>query len=345
MASPYLIWGLPVYGLFFAWLIKKVPSHINAGVPYIYKELENEKALVSPWMAPFIFINALLTHFFGGSAGREGVGVIMGASFAHLLPKINRHYLIYGGIAAGFSSIFGTPLAAIVFAFELYAFKDVKNKSLVFCTILSALFALMVSHLLKAPHQEFVVSFTWDKELLMYILGTGLLSGVAGHFFYWGLKFYTQGISQVFQRIELRFFIGSLFICFLIFFSDGLPYSGISSELLARSFLEPLQLYDFIMKLILTIMTLSLGFKGGEVTPLFVMGASLSNSILSGLGLSNLALSSALGMVSLFGAVSATPVASAIMGGELFGWQTGILCFFSCQLARLIMGKYSVYKH
>ena len=173
---PILIWGLPVFGLLFGLLIKKIPHHVNQGVPYILEELENEHAHVSPWMAPFIFMASLGTHLFGGSAGREGVGVIMGASAAHLMPKMRESYkemrpfLIYSGIAAGFSSIFGTPLAAILFAFELHAFKHIKKAELVVCTTLASFIALLIPHLFGPTHQQFEVSFLFQGDLFFDVL-------------------------------------------------------------------------------------------------------------------------------------------------------------------------------
>lgn len=348
---PYLIWGLPLFGFLFALLIKKIPHHINQGVPYILEELENGKAQVSPWMVPFIFISSLGTHLFGGSAGREGVGVIMGASAAHLLPRLRetykemRPFLIYSGIAAGFSSIFGTPIAAILFSFELHAFKDLRKMDLMICTIFASFVALLIPHLLGPGHQSFEVSFLLEGDLFYYVLIASITSGLGAQFFYWGLKGYTQLISSLFPRIEMKLLLGGLFISLLVFFTDSYQYVGIGTDTIARSFSEGMNYHDFVMKCLLTIMTISIGFKGGEVTPLFFMGATLSNSIAALFNFKNFALSSSLGMVGIFGAVTGTPLASAVMGGELFGWKVGLLCLVSCYLARAMMGRRSVYRH
>lgn len=343
-----LIWGLPIFGLLFGIVIKRIPHHINQGVPYILEELENHKSHVSPWMTPFIFFSSLGTHLFGGSAGREGVGVIMGASAAHLMPRVRlsyqemRPFLIYAGIAAGFSSIFGTPLAAIIFAFEL---KHIKKIDLLFCTILSSFVALLVPHFLGLAHQSFRVEYTLDWSLVLYVLFASVSSGVGGNLFYWGLKGYSKLISFIFPHIELKLFMGGLFVSFLVYFTDSFQYIGIGTDVIAQSFDSQMSLHDFMMKCLLTVMTLSIGFKGGEVTPLFFMGATFSNSVSGLLSLGNFALSSSLGMVGLFGAVTGTPLASAIMGTELFGWKVGVLCLVTCYLSRLFMRNRSVYRH
>lgn len=347
----YLVMSLPLFGLVMGWVIKSLPHHVNQGVPYILEELDNEKAEVSIWMTPFIFITSLGTHLFGGSAGREGVGVIMGASSAHIFPKLSdkfkdlRSYLIYCGGAAGFSSIFGTPLAAIVFAFELYGFRHKKRAPLFLATVLSSFTGYLVTHFLGPAHFHFQIKIEWRMELIIYVLLIGSVSGLAGQAFYWGMKGYTHLISKYLPHLFPKLFFGSLFIVLLVYFTNGYSYVGIGSDIIAQSFVNPMQYQDFLMKFLLTIMTLSIGYKGGEVTPLFFMGATLSNFILHCLGYHDYALSAGLGMVSLFGAVSGTPLASAAMGLELFGYQASLLCFFTCLVARIFMMKKTIYRH
>ena len=348
---PDLIWGLPVFGLLLGLIIKKIPHHINQGVPYILKELDNEHAHVSPWMVPFIFLASLGTHLFGGSAGREGVGVIMGASAAHLMPRMRKSYkemrpfLIYAGIAAGFSSIFGTPLAAILFAFELHGFKHVMRRELVICTALASFIALLIPYFLGVSHQHFEISYQVEGNLVYYLLIASIASGLGGQIFYWGLRGYTKLISKIFPALELKLLMGGLFVSLVVYFTNSYPYIGIGTEVIARSFTEQMSTQDFALKCLLTVMTIAIGFKGGEVTPLFFMGATLSNSISGIFNLKNFALSSSLGMVGLFAAVTATPLASAVMGAELFGWKVGILCLVSCYTGRLMMWRLSVYRH
>ncbi len=347
---PYLIFALPLFGFLFSLVLKRIPHDVNQGVPYILEELDNEKARVSPWMTPFIFFSSLGTHLFEGSAGREGVGVIMGASAAHLLPKFNfefkslRRFLIYSGIAAGFSSIFGTPIAAVLFAFELYGFKHIKQLDLLLCTIVASFIGLIAPHFLGIIHQQFEVTVNMN-EVVPYVLMAGIVSGLGAHFFYWGLKGYTKLIAHFIPHLGAKLFIGSAMICVLVYFTNGHVYTGIGSDVIAKSFTHEMSYYDFVMKALLTIMTLSIGFKGGEVTPLFFMGASLSNWAGSVFNLRNFSLSSSLGMVAIFGAVTGTPFASAVMGCELFGWRVGVICLGSCWIARLVMGKRSVYRH
>lgn len=346
-----LIWGLPLFGFAFGHLIKRIPHHLNQGVPYILKELDNHEAHISPWMTPFIFISSLGTHLFGGSAGREGVGIIMGASMAHAIPQIKdqykelRPYLIYSGIAAGFSSVFGTPIAGIFFAFELHGFKDFKKLPVLLVTIISSYVALLVPHFFGLTHQHFHVNFNLNSQTIIYILIAAVGSGIGGHIFYWGLKGYTKLISHFVPHVQWKLFLGGLAVSLLVYLTHSFDYIGLGSDFIAKSFVSQMEPYDFMMKCLLTVMTLSIGFKGGEVTPLFLMGATFSNSIASIFDLKNYSFSSALGMVSIFGAVTGTPIASGVMGVELFGWKTGVCSLICCLLARLLMGHRTVYRH
>lgn len=350
---PFLIYFLPIFGLAFAFIIKKIPHHINQGVPYLLSEVENERAKVSVWMTPFIFISSIGTHLFGGSAGREGVGVIMGASISHLLPQIyslfaskkNRAFLIYTGMAAGFSSIFGTPLAAIFFAFELHHFKEFKKIDLIVYTSISSFSAFLISHFIGPIHGSFNVSFDYDWNILFYVMVAAMTSGIGANIFYFGMKYYTKAISYFFKQIETKLFFGSVIIVALVITTNGHDYIGIGSTFIEQSFFRERSLYDFFMKCLLTISTLSIGYKGGEVTPLFFMGATFANALSVKVGLTNFALSSALGMVGLFGAVTATPLASAFIAYELFGYKVGVLALATSFIAKKLMGTRSVYRH
>lgn len=347
----WLIFGLPLFGLILAYIIKKIPNNVNEGVSYLLGASTDESRPISIWMAPYILISSLGTHLFGGSAGREGVGVIMGISLGQIFSKFSNslkgrgYILIYSGIAAGFSSIFGTPLAAIIFSYELHQFKRVKNIPLFICTALSSIVAYYVTHILGLTHTNPIVNFDVNGTLLIYIILTALLSGLGARLFYYSIKYYTLSINKLLPSLAARFFIGALAISLLIYFGNFYEYTGIGVDFINESFHIQRDPADFIIKFILTVMTLSIGFKGGEVTPLFFMGSALCNSLLAKIGFINYALSSALGMITFFAAASAAPFASAVMASEIFGYQLFIPSLASSYLARLLMGNKSIYAH
>lgn len=346
----FILGGLPLFGFCLGLILYKCPPSINQGIPSLLNKNIKNKNLISPWTSPFIFLSSLGTHLFGGSAGREGVGILMGVGVSQILPKLNnkfsnsQHYLIYFGIAAGFSSIFGTPIGAVVFTFELFKFKEIKNKFLVIMTVFTSFMAYFVGHLLGPSHQSFSVSFDWNKSLLIYIGLIGFISGTGALIYYWGYQNCEKLLHQMLPKIYLRLPIVGIFISLFVFTTQSYSALGIGTDIISQSFLQKMHFSDFGFKCILTILTLSAGFKGGEATPLFFMGSVLSNYILSIFNFNNFALSSSLGMVSLFGAVTATPLASIFIAYELFGLPIGLFSIIPCFLARKLMGKNSIYK-
>lgn len=351
IAYPYLIFGLPIFGFVSGIFIKRFPHYINQGVPYILQEIDNPDKKVSTLIAPFIFISSLGTHLFGGSAGREGVGILMGASAAHLLTKANptfqnmRVHLIYAGVAGGFASMFGTPLAGLIFSFELHQFKEIKRVDLLATALLAALIADRVTRYLGPSHPRYGAFFEWDLSLIPTVVLIGLICGIGALIFFYGMKFFTKLISKSFHSLEWKLFAGGLIVSFFVHFTHSYDFVGIGTHMIETSFHSPMHVTDFFLKCLLTIITLSVGFKGGEVTPLFFMGSTLSNSFMSLLNFRNYAFNSALGMVAIFGAVTNTPFASTIMACELFGWEIGIPALGVCLISRLLMKNKNIYRH
>jgi H+/Cl- antiporter ClcA len=350
MSFPHLLFGLPVFGFIYGSLLKRIPPYINQGIPYLLQEINNPEKKVSTLTAPFIFISSIGTHLFGGSAGREGVGVLMGVSAAHLLAKIHpvykvlRQHLIYAGVAAGFSSMFGTPLAGMLFSFEIHAFKEFKRIDLVLTTLLSALIADRMTRFLGPNHHRYILNFDWNLSLVPMVFLIGIISGVGALVFCNGTKYFSGLISKRIHSHEWKLFTGGLIVCLLVVLTESHDYVGIGTHMIEKSFHSPMNIIDYFLKCLLTIITLSAGFKGGEVTPLFFMGATLSNSVMSLFSFYNYALNSSLGMVAIFGAVTLTPIASTIIACELFGWEISLLALGVCVIARALMGKKSIYR-
>lgn len=346
----FLIFLLPIFGLLTAYISKVLPRSIDASVSSIKNSFGRDERLLSFATAPYIFITSIGTHLFGGSAGREGVGVLMGASLSTGFQKVFsldeikiRNIILKCGMAAGFSSIFGAPIAAIAFAYEIDTFKDCKNKTLFVATTFASISAYYVTLLLGLEHKLPQSSYRLDSQIVYYVIISGLICGLGALAYYQCLKTYQKYIVLTFKNIYLRFFTGSLLISATIFCLDAYQYSGIGASFINESFITQRTFYDFFIKFILTVFTLGLGFKGGEVTPLFFMGSSLSNAVLAKLGFVNFGVSSALGMFALFGAATATPITSILMAFDLFGYELALIALPTCLIARLLMFKKSLY--
>jgi H+/Cl- antiporter ClcA len=345
--NPILIVLLPLFGVGLSLFIKFAPNAITSGLPNLFY---NTKTPLHPMLTLFQFFASIGTHLFGGSAGREGVGIQMSIGLFSFLEKWdvyfkqNREKLISMAIAAGFAAIFGTPFAAIVFSLEIYRFHYLKDKTVLLTIVLCAFVAYAVGFVIGPSHFHFLVDFTWSSEIVIYILIAGLSAGIGANFYNYGLKFYNRILSYCFPSHLQRMCIGSSLIILLVFYFKLFDYIGIGTHVIETAFTQAMNFDSFFFKCLLTIMTLALGFKGGEATPLFFMGLALSNSTAAILGYSNFALSSALGFTALFGALTATPLACAVMGGELFGYEIGFISLLSCFVARFFMLGRSVFQ-
>lgn len=326
------IFLLPIFGVLLKKMMRNLPESLSDGIVDIL-----EKRKTSPWLAPFIFTSSLGTHLFGGSAGREGVGVLMGTSISQMFRKNDslKESLITIGVASGFSAIFGTPLAAVFFALELEKFSNISLKRVYFLVVTS-LVAFFTSTLISKHTIYPVVNFNWGIDVVLYVVSSSLSVAVAGILFFETMK------NLV--RLNLSVFWISILIVLMIFIFNLQKITGIGLELLQESLVEEQGFQVFFFKFLLTTLTLSVGFKGGEVTPLFIMGSILSTFFAGHLGLTNIGLSGSLGMLGLFGALANAPIAAGIMGLEIFGWEIGLLVFVVSFTGKMALRDRSIYK-
>jgi len=303
-----------------------------------------------------VFIGTVLTHLFGGSAGREGTAVQMGASISDQLSKIftfskrGRNYLLVSGVAAGFASVFGTPLAGIVFSIEMSVVGKTKYDAII-PAVLSAYAANYVTHLWHIPHTHYeILSHSeLNFQTFGWIILASLFFGIAGMMFSKMVKFFTTNLSKFTKDAAVRAFIGGvLIICLclglkLIGFSQVSRYLGLGVNVIQEAFVQPVLPYDFALKLLFTTITLGAGYKGGEVTPLFFIGATLGN-VLSFFIPLPFDLLAAVGFVAVFAAAANTPFACIFMGIELFGSEHMEFIAIGCLLAFFLSGHNSIYK-
>lgn len=301
-------------------------------------------------LTPLVLFGTLLTHLFGGSAGREGTAVQMGGATADqfnglfYLPKIERKLLLRLGVAAGFSGVFGTPIAAILFAIELSRDKKFKFSWIPALLAVSYL-ADFICHAWNVSHTIYEISMIPELSLtsILYTLLAGILFGFCALIFNKS-KFL---MGNLFQRLisfpPYRPIIGGLILAVIFLAFDLIEYAGLGVPIIEKAFLFSSEPEVFLIKLVLTAFTLAAGFKGGEATPLFFMGATLGSFLILFIPLP-LSLLAGLGFISVFSGSTNTPFACTAMGCELFGWE-GIIYFFTAAfIAFFITGNTSVYK-
>lgn len=341
---PYVLYGLPLAGVFIVWFYQRYAGLAQKGNNLILEEYYHPNRLIPLRMAPMVFLATLITHLFGGSAGREGTAIQYSAAITDQLNRIfsfdknERRILLICAVAAGFASLFGTPIAGLVFGLELFRIGKIRWKAIL-PTALVAFAAHAVCLAWGTPHTMY------PKLLDLPALSTynlGWLALSAGIFalaaiFFLKISDLFNYLFKLIKQPLVRPFIGGLLLILAVQLIGSSRHIGLGLDTIQAAFTTNLDSSDFLVKTILTALTLSAGFKGGEVTPLFFIGATLGNALSLFIPLP-MALLAAMGFVAVFAGCTKTPLACSIMGLELFGmeafvWLT-VACFISYMLCR-----------
>ncbi|MEJ6980838.1 voltage-gated chloride channel family protein [Pedobacter sp. P351] len=344
----WVYYFLPVIGLTIGFLYYYLGKSVEKGNNQIIDEITRPQKRI-PWhMAPLVLIGTLLTHLGGGSAGREGTAVQMGGSLAdqlnHIFPfkASDRKILLICGISAGFASVFGTPLAGTVFALEVYIIGRMRYEALI-PSLFAAIIADLICKMWGATHLNYTIRSVTEisfQNLLLALLA-GVIFAFAGWLFNKSIPF-LKGFFDKISYPPLRPFIGGLIILALLFAFDDFRLAGLGISTIVESFTVQQPSYLFLFKIVLTAITLSSGFKGGEVTPLFFIGATLGSALSFILPLPT-DLLTAMGFVAVFAAAANTPLACVFMGIELFGSESGLFIAIACLIAYLFSGHSGIY--
>ena len=345
----WIIWLLPFGGLLVGLNYYYWGESVVKGNNLLLEEYENPQKVIPFKMAPLVLFGTLITHLFGGSAGREGTAVQMGGAIADQCTKIfkldnsERKILIILGISAGFASVFGTPLAGAIFALEVLYFSKINFKSIIL-SFLVAYAAYFTVEFLQVKHTHYSIPEIPEISIptLFYTIIIGILSGFAALLFSRTTHFWGSLFSKI-KYPPLRPFIGGIILAIAFAGFGFTKFSGLGVPQIVNSFSNQSQWYDFLLKILFTGFTLGAGFKGGEVTPLFFVGAALG-SALSTIIPMPIALLAGLGFVAVFSGATHTPIACTIMGLELFGLQPGIFIAIACIVAYFSSGSVGIYK-
>jgi H+/Cl- antiporter ClcA len=296
-----------------------------------------------------VLIGTLITHLFGGSAGREGTAVQMSGAIADQFKKLfklnnsDRKTLIILGISAGFASVFGTPLAGALFALEVLYFSKINFKSIVF-SFLVAYVAYFTVAFWQVKHTHYHIPVVPQMTIInfLWVIIIGIIFGLTAMLFSRTTHLWGRLFSKYIQYAPLRPFVGGLILAIAIYGIGTTKYIGLGIPTLVESFSTTNEWYDFLLKILFTGFTLGAGFKGGEVTPLFFIGATLG-SALSLLVPLPIALLAGLGFVAVFSGATHTPIACTIMGMELFGVESGLFIGITCVVAYFSSGSVGIY--
>lgn len=345
-----IVYALPVAGLVLGWLYERYGASIRGGNSLVIDTIHDGGPQLPLRMAPMVLVGTVLTHLFGGSAGREGTAVQMGASLADALshrlglPPAMRRQLLAAGVAGGFGSVFGTPVAGAVFGLEFVVLGRIEFEALV-PALVASLVGDLTTRALGVAHTRYptVPALALTPTVLAkwaVVAAAIALTTVAFIELTHALK--RLGERHL-QRLPLRMFAGGLAVVAMWGLVGTDDYLGLGVPTLVRAFSDPrLAGWAFAAKLLFTAVTLGAGFLGGEVTPLFVIGAALGNVLARALGLP-LALGAGVGMAATFAAASNTPLALSIMAVELLGVGALPHALIVSALAYALTGHRSIY--
>jgi H+/Cl- antiporter ClcA len=350
----WLVALLPLFGVLSTWLYQRWGKASEGGGALIFDEVIEFQGRVPSRMAPLVLIGTLLTHLGGGSAGREGTAVQMGASLARTLGKLpwlwlrltrsRQRLLLMAGVAAGFGSLFGTPVAGALFGMEVIAIGKIQYEGLIICAVASFV-GDGLCRWLGAPHVHFqplaqAMSVGLGVKLALFAVPVALVAG--------GFSELTHALAGWTRRVignpYLRAALGGLAVILLALAFRTTEFLNLGTLWLPRVFegAGPVPPWAFAAKFLFTVVTLGFGFKGGEVTPLFVIGALLGAALAPVLGLP-VPFIAAVGFIALFAAASNTPIASTLMGIELFGGAFAGPLVITCFLAYILVGHRGIY--
>ncbi len=321
-----IVYCLPVAGLALGAVYEHYGQAIKGGTNLILHTFHHDGPVLPMRMAPMVLVGTVLAHLFGGSVGREGTAVQMGASLSDALgrrlgvPRQVRSQLLTAGIAGGFGSVFGTPLAGVVFGLEVLALGPIEVGALLPALVASVV-GDMTTRGLGVAHTPYpaVPYLALSPALLAAWLAFAIAVALTSTLFIVLTQFLKRAGERYLPRLPLRMFVGGLLVVLLWRLVGTNDYLGLGIPTLLRAFEDPaFPVYGFALKLLFTAITLAAGFLGGEVTPLFFVGAALGSAFSRVLEVP-MALAAGVGMAAVFAASAHTPLALSIMAVELLG--------------------------
>ncbi|HEU0227718.1 MAG TPA: voltage-gated chloride channel family protein [Arachidicoccus soli] len=366
-AHPWLLFLLPIAGVIIYFSYKFSGKNAEAGNNLIIDEIHKPGGGIPFRMAPLVLITTVITHLFGGSAGREGTAIQIGGSIAGFfvkkfkLNKEDTRILLMMGIAAGFGSVFGVPLSGGIFALEVLTVGKITHKALLPCLIASVL-ADIACKSWGIHHTAYFITFKdtivytakfihFDLRLLLKVVMGGICFGLASYLFSelcHTIKNYSNKFIKTKWLIPI---LGGCLIIVLTYILGTDSYLGLgvsnpdpnSVSILTCFKAGGAGYFSWFWKLLFTAITLSMGFKGGEVTPLFFIGAALGNAFAMITG-APVDLMAGLGFIAVFAGATNTPIACTLMGIELFGGEYALYYAVACFTAYYFSGHSGIYQ-
>lgn len=345
-----IVWCLPLAGLAIGWIYERFGEPIRSGNDLVIDTIHDEGPEIPARMAPMVLLGTVLTHLFGGSAGREGTAVQMGASLSDWLShrlRLSaslRQQMLSAGVAGGFGSVFGTPIAGAVFGLEIVVCGQIQYRGIV-PALVAAVVGDMVTQAWGVHHTHYLLPahVDLDPALLASWLVLAALVAMTTMAFVEAVHLVKKVGERHLRRLPLRMLVGGSSVVLLWQVVGTGDYLGLGIPTIVRAFDDPsLPSYAFALKLLFTAVTIGSGFLGGEVTPLFFIGATLGSALGPWLGIP-IELAAGVGLAAAFGCASNAPIALSIMAVELLGANLFPHVFIVSVFAYVLSGHRGIY--
>lgn len=346
--NPWLILCLPLAGVMIVFLYGIFRYKNDKGTNMVLSSIHAE-AEVPFRMAPLIFISTIITHLFGGSAGREGAALQLGGSIGQQLGKLFRfdekdqRVVVMCGMSAAFSAIFGTPIAASIFSMEVVSVGVMYYAALVPCVFSSLVASKFATHMGIGPN-VFKIRHMPLFEVVpsLKILGLALCCAALSVVFCMALHSLGDFYRNKLKNPYIRIIVSSLVIILLTIILRTDDYMGAGVPVIQRAIQGNVEPMAFVWKIVFTALTLEAGFKGGEIVPSFFVGATFGCLFGHILGISP-SLCAAVGMMSVFCGVTNCPITSMLIAFELFGYHGVPFFLLGISVSYLMSGYYGLY--
>lgn len=346
--NPWLIWLLPIGGLVIVGCYRLLHDEKDTGTNLVLSAIHSDDELPLR-MAPLIFISTLITHLFGGSAGREGAALQLGGSIGNGIGKLfhfdekDKHIMIMCGMSAAFSALFGTPMAAAIFSMEVISVGIMYYAALVPCVI-SALIAHGIASSFGVTPEAFIIdeipAFTISSSIKISFLA--ILCAVVSVLFCVMLHQSEYLYKRFFKNPYIRVFAGGCFIIILTLLVGDQSYNGTGMNIIARCMDGTVRPEAFFLKMLFTAVTLGAGYKGGEIVPSFFTGAAFGCLLGNLMGFSP-TLCAAVGMAAVFCGVTNCPITSLLISFELFGYEGMPYFLLAIAFSYMLSGYFGLY--
>lgn len=346
--NPWLIYLLPIGGIVIVGAYKLLKDEDDTGTNLVLSSIQSGERLPLR-MAPLIFVSTLITHLFGGSAGREGAALQLGGSIGNGIGQLfhfntkDRRIIIMCGMSAAFSALFGTPMAAAIFSMEVISVGIMHYSALVPCVI-AALVAHEVAAFFGIAPERFPVkvlpAFTFTSAAKVSILA--ILCALISICFCIMLHQSEHLYKKFFKNPYIRAFAGGCFVIILTLLVGNQTYNGAGIDVIKQCMNGSVRPETFFLKMLFTAVTLGAGFKGGEIVPSFFTGATFGCLFGNLTGFSP-SLCTAVGMVSVFCGVTNCPITSLLISFELFGFDGMPYYLLAVAFSYMLSGYYGLY--